>query len=51
MRFNPNLKAKYEQLIVAGKLAKVAITAIMRKLIVMANALLKVGRPWMPKTA
>lgn len=51
MRFNPDLKAKYEQLVGAGKPAKVAITAIMRKLIVMANALLKAGRPWMPKTA
>lgn len=51
MRFNPDLKAKYTQLIEAGKPAKVAITAIMRKLIVMANALLKAGRPWMPKTA
>jgi transposase len=51
MRFNPDLKAKYQQLVAAGKPAKVAITAIMRKLIVMANALLKAGRHWMPKTA
>jgi len=51
MRFNPDLKAKYGKLIEAGKPAKVAITAIMRKLIVMANALLKAGRSWTPKTA
>lgn len=51
MRFNPDLKAKYEQLIAAGKPAKVAITAIMRKLVVLANALLRAGRAWMPKTA
>jgi len=51
MRFNPDLKAKYAQLVGAGKPAKVAITAIMRKLIVIANALLKAGRPWMSKTA
>ena len=51
MRFNPDLKAKYAQLVGAGKPAKVAITAIMRKLIVMANALLKAGRLWLPKTA
>lgn len=51
MRFNPDLKAKYTQLVGAGKPAKVAITAIMRKLVVMANALLKAGRPWMPKDA
>jgi len=46
MRFNPDLKAKYDQLISAGKPAKVAITAIMRKLVVLANALLRHGRPW-----
>lgn len=46
MRFNPDLKAKYRQLIAAGKPAKLAITAIMRKLVVMANALLKANRLW-----
>jgi len=46
MRFNPDLKAKYRQLIDAGKPAKVAITAIMRKLVVLANALLRHNRPW-----
>ena len=50
-RFNPDLKVKYDQLIAAGKPAKVAITAIMRRLVVLANALLRAGRPWMPKTA
>lgn len=35
---------KYQQLIAAGKPAKIAITAIMRKLIVTANALLKADR-------
>jgi transposase len=45
-RFNPNLKAKYQQLIAAGKPAKIAITAIMRKLIVTANALLRADRLW-----
>jgi transposase len=51
VRHNPDLKAKYDQLIAAGKPPKVAITAIMRKMIVLANALLKAGRPWMPKHA
>jgi transposase len=46
IRFNPDLKAKYDQLIAAGKPAKVAITAIMRKLVVMANALLRDNRMW-----
>jgi transposase len=51
MRFNPNLKAKYDQLIAAGKPPKVAITALMRKLIILANALLKANRPWTKKLA
>ncbi|WP_284539048.1 transposase, partial [Pleomorphomonas sp. T1.2MG-36] len=50
-RFNPDLKAKYQHLIAAGKPAKVALTAIMRKLVVLANALLKAGRTWAPKNA
>jgi transposase len=51
IRYNPDLKAKYDQLIAAGKPPKLAVTAIMRKMIVLANALLKAGRPWMPKRA
>ena len=46
MRFNPDLKAKYDQLKAAGKASKVAITAIMRKMIILANALLRDGRKW-----
>lgn len=49
MRFNPDLKAKYQALKAAGKPAKVAITALMRKLIILANALLKAKRKWTPK--
>jgi transposase len=45
-RYNPDFKAKYDQLIRAGKPGKVAIAAIMRKLIVMANALLRDGLKW-----
>ena len=51
MRYNPDLKAKYDQLLSAGKPAKIAITAIMRKLILLANALLKANRAWLPKLA
>lgn len=40
-RRNPGPKAKYDQLIRPGKSGKVALTAVMRKLIVMANALLR----------
>jgi transposase len=45
-RFNPDMKAKYHQLIGNGKCKKLAITAVMRKLLVMANALLRDGRKW-----
>ena len=50
-RFNPDLRAKYQQLIAAGKPPKLAITAIMRKLIVTANALLKANRLWVNSLA
>jgi len=46
MRFNPDVKAKYRQPIDACKAAKLAVTAIMRKLVVLANALLPHGRTW-----
>ena len=45
-RFNPQMKAKYQQLISTGKPPKVAITTVMRKLIVLANALLRDNRKW-----
>jgi transposase len=50
-RFNPDLKTKYQALLAAGKPAKVALTAIMRKLIILANALLRDQRHWTPKPA
>jgi transposase len=40
-RFNPILKASYQRLVVAGKPKKVALTAVMRKLVVLLNHLLK----------
>ncbi|UCI22927.1 transposase (plasmid) [Mesorhizobium sp. B2-1-8] len=48
IRFNPDLKAKYAKLKAAGKPSKVALTAIMRKLIILANALLSDQRNWSP---
>lgn len=50
-RFNPDLRAKYQALIAAGKPAKVALVAIMRKLIILANALLREGRAWAPRAS
>jgi len=46
VRGNPSLKTFYRRLVDAGKLKKVALTAVMRKLIVLANALLKADRVW-----
>lgn len=48
MRFNEAMRAKYVAMTEAGKPAKVAITAIMRKLVVLANALLRDNRKWTP---
>lgn len=45
-RFNPALKAFYERLIAAGKPTKVAITAVMRKLLTILNAMLRDQKPW-----
>jgi transposase len=50
IRFNPPLKAKYLALRAAGKPAKVAIVAIMRKLVIIANALLRDNRKWTLQT-
>ena len=51
IRFNPDLKQKYQAMIKTGKPPKVAITAIMRKLIELANALIKDDRMWTTKMA
>ena len=45
-RFNPDLKARYDTLRKAGKPAKLAITAVMRKLLITANALIRDDRNW-----
>jgi transposase len=51
IRFNPPLKAKYLARRAAGKPAKVAIVAIMRKRVILANALLRDSRIWTPQQA
>jgi transposase len=45
-RHNPVLKAFYQRLRQAGKAPKVALTACMRKLLTMLNAMLKHHTPW-----
>jgi transposase len=47
-RCNPQLRDDHNRLTDAGKKAKVATTAIMRKLVVLANTLIKEDRPWQP---
>ncbi|MEM9422335.1 MAG: IS110 family transposase, partial [Pseudomonadota bacterium] len=39
------------RLVRAGKPPKLAITAVMRKLLILANALIKQNRKWTQKTA
>lgn len=48
---NPGLRAFYDRLVAAGKLPKVALTAVMRKLIVLANTLIREDRLWTPTYA
>ena len=51
IRFNADMKAKYQAMRAAGKPPKVAITAVMRKLAILANVLLREQRNWTPKAA
>lgn len=50
IRFNPDMKQKYQAMVKAGKPKKLAITAIMRKLVILANALLRQKRKCTLKT-
>jgi transposase len=45
-RFNPVIKAFYQRLLGRGKPQKVAITAAMRKLLTILNAMVKTQIPW-----
>jgi len=49
-RSNAQIKAFFKRLIDKGKLFKVAITAVMRKLIILVNALIRQNRIWQPIT-
>lgn len=51
VRCNPLLRAFYRRLTGAGKLPKVALTACMRKLLTILNAMLKHQTPWAPHLA
>ena len=45
-RYNPVIKAFYKRLRDAGKPAKLALTACMRKLLIILNAILRDQKPW-----
>lgn len=45
-KFNPKIKAFYQSLLQRGKQKKVALTACMRKLLVILNAMLRTGQSW-----
>jgi transposase len=49
--WNPRLKAFKQRLLTAGKKPKVAIVAVMRKLIVTLNAMVRDNANWQPQTA
>ena len=45
-RFNPVIKDFYQRLLSAGKPKKLALTACMRKLLIILNSMLKNGSSW-----
>lgn len=49
-RHNPVLRTFYQRLRGAGKAPKVAIVAVMRKLVTILNAMLRHQHPWQPAT-
>jgi transposase len=48
IRCNPVIRAFHRRLVAAGKRPKVAITACMRKLLTILNAVLRSNTPWQP---
>lgn len=51
MRFNPEIKCFYERLVAAGKHKKVVMTACIRKMLTMLNAMLRDNVKWQEKSA
>lgn len=51
VRFNPVIAHFYQRLTAAGRPKKVALTAAMRKLLTILNAMLRDQRPWQPQSA
>jgi transposase len=51
VRLNPDLKAFYRCLCEKGKAPKLALTAVMRKLVILLNTLVKQNSHWREKYA
>ena len=49
-RYNPVLRVFYQRLLAAGKPKKVALTACMRKLLTILNAMIRSGQHWTPRS-
>lgn len=47
---NPKIRSHYQHLLAAGKCKKVALTACMRKLLTILNAMVRDGKPWQTTT-
>ena len=50
-RHNPVIRAFYQRLVAAGKVRKLALTAAMRKLLLILNAMLRDRTSWNPDHA
>ncbi|BCU11141.1 hypothetical protein MAN88_17050 [Microcystis aeruginosa] len=50
MRHNPVIKAFYERLVGRGKSKKLALTACVRKILVILNAMVRPNQPWQQQT-
>lgn len=46
IRFNPDMKIFYQRLRAKGKVAKVALIAVVRKLLIVLNSVMQRGSPW-----
>jgi transposase len=51
IRANPTLRAFYQRLVAVGKPRKVALVAVMRKLVTTLNAIARTQQPWTPSIA
>lgn len=48
VRTNPTIRTYYQHLVAKGKPKKLAVTACMRKLIIILNAMVRSAQPWTP---